>query len=128
MPDVTTALSSVAMASASLAEQAADRAECLVRLRGYTNDTATVLAARAYASCVYTVYGSGRVLSFAELFFLKTVVLLTAVGVVIGGWTVWREDRELPMVMAGSMIGAFAGALLAATFAGFWFGLGFLLS
>lgn len=100
------AISSAASASAAAASARARKAECMVRLEQYDVKTATVEQARDYASCVYTLHGSGEPLDPASAMLLKICIILVLAGAAVGGYRGWNYD---------GLIGAFFFTIGAAT-------------
>jgi membrane associated rhomboid family serine protease len=99
------ALSAAALAQSSAAQQAASEAWCMVFMKGYQNDTASVEQARTYAACVYTVHGSGVPISSFEL---KIVIAVVIACMACVGWLSWRTDHD-PLSAAMGCIGGMCG-------------------
>jgi hypothetical protein len=122
MADATAvALSAAALAQSAAAEQAAHRAECLIAIKGYQNDTATVEQARSYASCIRTLYGSGEPLGAGAVIMIKTVIAIVLVSMAIGAWWGWRDEPGVETPFMFSLIGAVIGLVIAGVGAGVMF-------
>jgi len=109
----------IAQASSQMAEDAAGHAACLGSMQGYRNDGATIEQARAYASCVREVYGSGAQHLIALKLLVAARLISTIVGVAVGASMV-RGHKENSLKLAGGLLGGPAGCMLSM----FVFGLG----
>lgn len=106
MSTIASTNATIAQVNAELAQETADRAVCMVQMRGYQNDTATVEAARAYASGIRLVYGTGeRLLPHNILVALKLLVVICIVSTILSGWRFYRKDREVVMGVLGALLG-----------------------
>lgn len=123
------AASSAAIASsaAAQAELAAERARCHGVLDRYDAKTATVVQARDYSHCVYSVHGDGEPLGAAAVVFIKIAIVVCMLSMVAGGIWGWREDGPMMAVCGALVFPVAAGCLFLAVAMAGW-GMVFLVS
>ena len=112
LPWVAIGVAANAEAEASDAREAAERAEAMVRVRGFVNDTATVDERQQYAEAVRVLYPHerpARPLTRGERVACGVAMLLWLLAIACGAVHGWRNPGYLEKVES-----AFQGGMLVA--------------
>jgi hypothetical protein len=93
---VSLAIAAGASAQASAASEIARKAECTAKEAAFQPTTATVEQKRDYASCVYTLHGSGEPMDPWTALLLKICVFLVFCGAGVGLFAAYKDDWAGP--------------------------------